>query len=1101
MMINEEEFNCNESVRNYYKSNLSNEYKKLKASLFLGEKISDEYIFSLIINAAYLDDTQTNSRAHFLLSKPLKDQNILFLIEYFRVVINKDSEHDRSLAPKLLNILMRKGYRSLLIKLILDSKNKKLRDFLLEKVEAYKSTSDREQLFLIYELWKSKIISRNEADRRLQLFINNYKARQTFLSKPFSRKQAMAYMLASIIYLKMNLVKEGNSLFKQIATNGVWTEKAVRTWYDGSEETYEKEIYDNDKILTQISGAYFRPITFESKFPEICEKFKKNLKTDYQELISQPLNHSQLICNGLKSTNLIVYANETLKHTRNLQISESAFNLYRLINKCMGRTYDHKALPSYIPALQTLNDKFADSKTTKKFNKYFMSKNNYYHSALFLLISKEALKANGLDFNQLEEKFIKAFLRYRFYSGYSKDFLGDDYRFYGSPKKITVIYKYIYLYGDSKMRAWLEDLAILKTLVSSSHDEIEELTSASIEQFKGFSLALNYHHNEIGDKYYENINTKIDSLYKSNSFEQKFRSKFRDLLDSMPVDEITALIKKAYENKNNNEIANTLKVLSLLNFYKTDRSTRLNRYLSDKNFIKYLELFCAYMYKAIQNDASLKKLRIPYSYGILIKPLNLINKLIFFYCSDKIYAATIKKDCSDSVLSQLNGHSLWGSFSELAKKRYQKLEEIYKKKSKKLVRDEFSECIKDIYFDNNYFRNKKFKKLVNNILFGSLIENFNESQVKKILDKYHAPRKMNRNKFIKFITFLNDDFLHKQNYFGKTYDETTLEKEYRSSLEKIINDLISDYAKIHDIKESKLHKLFLDNQYRSRSFDEDEKEFNNLATLFNKEPEKYFFELWREPYYRLFMDRAPRLLNPKIDKEKFYNQLDKEIKKLISINKLNDNQLSLLSDVFKILSDVKDKSYWVNANKKTIAVINKHKSTLLDYLMKKINLKTSSSKSLKFFELTISSSNLFKSRKGQLESFLTDVIKSNSLNYNQKYKFLLRIYNDRSAQKLFGKAPYQNLIDNFIESLKSKIKYKKTSTILKHRFSSIDELAKAQILKIHKSKIRLTNLQKNIINTRIQDLTFSRENCSFCKENNFDYWGLHLNIYGQVYSF
>ena len=332
MMINESEINTNKSVRNYYKLNLSNEYKKLKASLFLGEKISDEYIFSLTINAAYLDDTQTSSRAHFLLSKPLKDQNILFLIEYFRVVINKDSEHDRSLAPKLLKILMRKGYRSLLIKLILDSKNKKLRDFLLEKVEAYKSTSDREQLFLIYELWNSKIISRNEADRRLQLFINNYKARQTFLNKPFSRKQAMAYMLVSIIYLQMNLVKKGNSLFEQIATNGVWTERAVRTWYDGSEETYEKDIYDNEKRLAKTSGASFKPVTFENKFPETCEQFKKNLKTDFQDLISQPINYSQLICNGLKTTNLIIYANESLNHTRNLQIAESAFDLYKMIN-------------------------------------------------------------------------------------------------------------------------------------------------------------------------------------------------------------------------------------------------------------------------------------------------------------------------------------------------------------------------------------------------------------------------------------------------------------------------------------------------------------------------------------------------------------------------------------------------------------------------------------------------------------------------------------------------------------------------------------------------------------------------------------------------
>ena len=39
MMINEEEFNSNESVRNYYKSNLSNEYKKLKAIILLNKNI------------------------------------------------------------------------------------------------------------------------------------------------------------------------------------------------------------------------------------------------------------------------------------------------------------------------------------------------------------------------------------------------------------------------------------------------------------------------------------------------------------------------------------------------------------------------------------------------------------------------------------------------------------------------------------------------------------------------------------------------------------------------------------------------------------------------------------------------------------------------------------------------------------------------------------------------------------------------------------------------------------------------------------------------------------------------------------------------------
>ena len=123
------------------------------------------------------------------------------------------------------------------------------------------------------------------------------------------------------------------------------------------------------------------------------------------------------------------------------------------------------------------------------------------------------------------------------------------------------------------------------------------------------------------------------------------------------------------------------------------------------------------------------------------------------------------------------------------------------------------------------------------------------------------------------------------------------------------------------------------------------------------------------------------------------------------------------------------------------------------------------------------------------------MIKNNSLNYDQKYKFLLEIHDKKSALKLFGKSSYQNLIDSFIESLKSKIKCKKTLTTLKSGLNEIDELAKTQILKIHRSKIRLTNSQKHTINTRIQHLKFSRENCLFCKENNFDYWGLHLNIY------
>lgn len=48
-MINEEEINSNEDIKSYHKPNLSNEYKKLKASIFLGEKISDLYIFSLNI--------------------------------------------------------------------------------------------------------------------------------------------------------------------------------------------------------------------------------------------------------------------------------------------------------------------------------------------------------------------------------------------------------------------------------------------------------------------------------------------------------------------------------------------------------------------------------------------------------------------------------------------------------------------------------------------------------------------------------------------------------------------------------------------------------------------------------------------------------------------------------------------------------------------------------------------------------------------------------------------------------------------------------------------------------------------------------------------
>lgn len=1111
MMINESEINSNKSVRNYYKSNLSNEYKKLKASLFLGEKISDEYIFSLIINAAYLDDTHTSSRAHFLLSKPLKDQNILFLIEYFRVVINNDYEHDRSLAPKLLKILMRRGYRSLLIKLILDSKNKKLRDFLLEKVEAYKSTSDREQLFLIYELWKSKIISRNEADRRLELFINNYKARQTFLSKPFSRKQAMAFMLVSIIYLQMNLVKKGNSLFAQIAANGVWTEKVVHTWYDGIEETYEKEIYDNDRRLVK-TGAYFRTITFESKFPEICEQFKKNLKTDYQKLISQPINYSQLICNGLKTTNLIVYANETIKYARDLKTSESALNLYKFIHSSTGQHYDHKVLLSYIPTLQTLNDEFAESKTTKKFNNYFMSKNNYYHSALFLLLSKEALDVNGLDSNQIKDKFIKAFLRHGFSSGYSKSYYEDSYTFWGSPKKITVIYKYLYLYGNSTIRYWLEDLAILKSLVSSNFDEIEEVSTISLEKLMEFSVALNYHQPNLGEIYFKNISRKIDNLYSIDSFEEKFRSDLREVINLKPIDEIVDMLMTAHRTKNNELTIKTLKTLSLLNFNRKEKKTSLNKYLSNKDFVTSLGLFCKSLY-SVDLERSWKKIQFKDGWKT-INFSEFLNKLIFFYCDDDVYTATLNKNYGDSYMSYLQSVpnifcSTTPPLSELAKKRYQQLKDNYKKNSNKVIEYNFIECIKDIslnyspYNNAPIFSNKKHKAIGNNILFSSYVDNFEIVKIKKILEEQHFYKKMEQSVFIEFVTFLNDRFLHLENrsIFGRpSVDGTCLENKYKKTLENLIKEIVDEYALFHNLNRSEFFKALKDNQYEHKSIADDENEFKEIVLLFNKEPSKYFYNLWSGHSSRLFKDRnwdtGLRAIEPKINKHRFYFQLNHELNQVLNSKYLDENRYRLLSDVLKTLSDLKNKSYWIDIDRKSIEIINKYKPALINYVISKTQFIDNLSESLKYFNLITSNSNIFVSRKTEIKLVLEKIINDKNIDYDEKHKFLREIYDKRFALNLFGAGLYQNIINGFIEHLKDKIKYKRSSTILKYGLSNIDELAKAQILKVNKSKIKITYNQKININRRIQNLKFSKENRSFCKENNFDYWGLHLNIYG-----
>ena len=98
-----------------------------------------------------------------------------------------------------------------------------------------------------------------------------------------------------------------------------------------------------------------------------------------------------------------------------------------------------------------------------------------------------------------------------FFLGHKNSYTNNTWKYYGSPSKLTNIFKHLYINASDEIKSWLEDLAIIKILINTSDQYDNNLVfsyTADLEDYEGLSLALNYHQRNLGDTFIENMHKK-----------------------------------------------------------------------------------------------------------------------------------------------------------------------------------------------------------------------------------------------------------------------------------------------------------------------------------------------------------------------------------------------------------------------------------------------------------------------------------------------------------------------------------------------------------------------------------------------------------------
>ena len=1125
------------------------ELKGIKANIFLGSHAEDNEIFSLAINAAYVDDYETSNQAKFLLSKPLKDQAVPLLLEYFRVLINKNFEHDKTLAPMLLRLLLSKASKSFVIKTVIDSNNKSLRDFLLDKIQSYKRFTDREKLFLILELWKAKLISRTEADRRLRVFLSNASVDKYGFEKTLTRRCVMSQMLVTLIYLQMNLKSKAYKSLKIISEIDRYLEiVSKKDCYTDTFERYAREIFDRKlRYSNRVMPEYLNlPGSFNS------------LETNHQEYFSKPYNPSSIIFGGINTTDLIIFANEVLEQTKNTKFINIIWSLFKKINAEIPKEYassgidyyeyeyhelakkdyyNYKKLISYIPFISNLNKVLKNKKVTIEINNFFLQKRNGYHDALFLLLPKNIYEESGRNYSRLKEKFINAFLRHRLDHGYYKSSYTDNkWEYYGSPLKLTNIFKHIYINATDKTKSWLEDLAIIKTLVGTSDQYDNDLAfsyNADFKDYEGLSVALNYHQKNLGDTFLKNVRQKlldIDNDQKNNYYLEK---NINYILRDEPISKLTSILGNAVKLDTFELIKKAIIRLSQ-NFSYNYQEKKENRYLSSKLFMKSFNNFCIYFYKKCNEENTknkIKKETIQFKYSSF-DYISFIYGLIFFHADNSTYKKTYDNLSLESKLKYLDCFEDMFQWNSKSAKRYSKLLDDSKalkpNESHKLIKTR----LKNIKHHKPY-KNKSYsyacdrfltdyKRKSNTILFSIFLDYFDAIEIKKLIFECHDCFEMDLDKFGYFLQFFKASrflYLGETNFAGVQLKKNHIGKldKLKSILDEVLEDITAAYMKKHDLKisqnlhiDSEIISLIPALQKRKNLFDADPnkqlldwwsacrdyKSFiddKERIKLFNADPEIYFDELWNIDHI-LCKEKYS-----KIRKDKFYSLLEKEINQLLSSSSLNMKEMKFLKTFVRQLVDSARYGGDDNGLIEFERFIGKYMILIENWISDKfITNKTNYS----YHDLLdlISTEDwyedrfIFKGMNSKVKNYLVNLHKPVN-SFNVQNQVFNRLYKKRDAIKFLGKKSYLKIINSLFTVIENQTKKKDIKKIFKNEFNDIDEFARIEIQKIFLSKIKLNKNDMKIMLSRIDRLAFNKTNCDFCIQNNLNFWGRLGKIY------
>ena len=707
--------------------NYQDKLKELKAKVFLGIEVEYEEWFSLGINATCFDDTSTSEAAFKMLDRPIRKCSNFLLLEYFRVLLEKETTK-KDQATKLLKTLLSKTSKSFVIRTVLDSPNKILRKHLIEELKQYKRFKDRDKLFLIEILWERGVISRKAADASLQYFLHYESSGSVtplILSKEHIRSIHDAYqhdknasiipndyskyvtssddvllrMIISLIYLKMNLVKKAFDTFYPVSLHPSFIKKREHSW----------ELFfaiENKESGDNTSPKYFKDY----------EHFKDTtqyLDTKYSQYFDIPCNQAALIAGGLNCSNLFTFAFNSLKYSRDLSIVKTVNKIVKRLDP-VHYCYKHKMILGHLPLIKKLNKEFPNEHVTSEINDYFLSKKHYFHDVALLIFPKDSLKKFDLDIKHIKQKFKNYCMRMGFHDW----------------DRTAIIFKHLYLNGDGKTRKFLRQIIIDQCFVEDNYswEDNDEPTVCSIdyEQIEKLSSSISYLNKELGQSFYKSIIKKLlklryDKGFKDSRYTTKADIIWKEISKHYSKRKINQILTKPRLSNDDFDLLNTLEVLQDLH-----TQSFLSFYLENYSFLRFersqnhINLFCKHFISTCKNTSfqtRLKNISSKY-HGLYTEDEyhKLLSSLIFGFFDDKSFGDFINKFSLEEQLNFLpidpknTTNAECYSERKLKKRRAEIISNVSKLDNIELRRcyenfldDSFN---KDLYkFQNTYKRN------------------------------------------------------------------------------------------------------------------------------------------------------------------------------------------------------------------------------------------------------------------------------------------------------------------------------------------------------------------------------------------------------------